>query len=264
MLHRPPLTQFFSAATLIGFTGALLAGISPAVAQLEGVTTFNIPDQDAPGNRTSGGIRSDTCADTADTSGLMALVPDTNVGLTTKSNPDLFAYVPPNNAERAELRIFSESTGEEVYAGTVSLPANASGADYANKAAVVSMPLSSGAVSLQPGENYLWALMLVCNGENRAEDIVVQAVVQQIGDDYISSLPEDVSKSLSTVNYSSDDEKLATYSSAGLWQDLLAELAPLADADPAVYGSVWIDLLTNQGMGSVAEMPVYTSSLSAL
>ena len=253
-----------SLAALSALVSLLGLNLSPASAQIETVVNFQAPPMDSPGNREAGGQRDDSCADVTDTTGLIALVPDTNIGLTTQASPNLFAYVPSNNAERAELRIFQEATGEEVFAGQVVLPENPIGSAYQYQAAIVSMPLLSGPVTLESDENYLWALMLVCNVDNRAADIVVDVVVQRVGDNYLNTLPPEVNKQLINLGSASKDEKLATYSSAGVWQDLLLELSALVQESSGVYGTTWMELLTNQGMGTIADAPIYESSLHPL
>lgn len=259
-----PLAKLFATALLV-VASPITLGFQPATAQAAApidVTNFNIPPQGAPGNREAGGLRSDTCADTStDAAGLMAIVPNTNVGLTLQASPHLFAYVPPNNATRAELLILHETTQETVFDGEISLPADTSGSSYQNKASIVDIPLASAAITLQPNESYLWALMLVCNDENRAEDIVVQTVVQRVGDNYRNTLPDEVNKQLDSLDSVSMNEQLAAYSSAGLWQDLLAELLTLTQTDATTYTSLWSGLLTNQGMSAISDMPVYTTTL---
>ncbi|HIK43534.1 MAG TPA: DUF928 domain-containing protein [Leptolyngbyaceae cyanobacterium M65_K2018_010] len=236
----------------------------PAQAQLSTELSFQAPPVGSPGNREAGGVRSDTCANTSEQAGLTALVPATNVGLTTQATPQLFAYIPTNNAIFAELRLIQESTGDEVYMANVSMPAvSTPGAAYAHQGSILNLSLPAS-VTLAPGENYLWALMLVCNPDNRAEDIVVTAVVQRADQGYLSTLSAEVGKQLSAVGTASEGEKLITYSSAGLWQDLLTELFALVKADPATYGPVWRDLLTDQGLGAIANAPLYSSSLTVV
>lgn len=246
----------------------LLSAFLPLEVQVASAQArFNAPQRiSAPGNRESGALRSDTCASTTAHSGLTAIVPETNVGLTTQAGPTLFAYVPPNNAEWAELRLFEEASGEEVLAAKVALPtATDSTADYQHVASVVSIPLpASGESALATGKSYLWALMVVCNGDNRAEDIVVTSVVQRVGDDYLQTLSPEVAQKLNAVASASDEEKLSTYGSAGIWQDLLSEVASLAEADPSTYEATWVSLLTDQGLSGIATAPIYESSLSPL
>lgn len=228
--------------------------INVAVAQVQ----FNAPPVSAPGNRESGASRSDTCAMTIDDSGLTAVIPESNVGFTTKASPSFLAYVPANNAERVEFRLFEEETGDEVYVGQVPLPVASSGASYSYMSSVVSfsMPQDNTMVSLEPGKSYLWALILVCNGNNRAEDIVVTGVVQRPAPDYFAGLAPEVQDQLAAIDTSSPAEQLATYGEAGIWQDLIAMLAVLANRDPSLYQSDWNTLLEQQGLGAIANRPI--------
>jgi hypothetical protein len=248
---------FASLLSLVGLCAAL-----PAQAQIPTELSFQAPPVGSPGNREAGSGRSDTCAALTEQAGLTAIVPETNVGLTTQAAPPLFAYIPTNNAAFAELRLLKEATGEDVYVSQVSMPA-ATTPGYAHKASILSLDLPA-TVTLEPGESYLWALMLVCNPDNRAEDIVVTAVVQRADNGYLSTLPTEVSSQLNGIDTASPSEKLTIYSSAGLWQDLLAQLSTLATADPATYQAVWSDLLTSQGLGAIADAPLYPSQLTAL
>lgn len=261
------MVQFISSPSSLKYFAGLLGLVSlcatlPAQAQIPTELSFQAPPVGSPGNREAGSGRSDTCADLTEQAGLTAIVPETNVGLTTQASPQLFAYIPTNNAAFAELRLLKESTGEDVYISEVSMPA-ATTPGFAHKASILSLTLPA-TVALEPGENYLWALMLVCNDTNRAEDIVVTAVVQRADSDYLSTLSTEVSDQLSALDSASAGEKLTLYSSAGLWQDLLAQLSTLATADPATYGSVWSDLLTSQGLGAIADAPLYPSQLTTL
>lgn len=249
-----PLLSLLTASSVLGI------GLQSANAQLATPLNFDPPPMSTPGNREAGALRSDTCADTANASGIMALVPDTNVGLTAAASPDLFAYIPPNNAEKAELRVFKEATGEEVYAGEFTLPENGTSTDYPYGASVVKLPLSATPVALEPGESYLWAVFVVCDSTNRAQDMVVDVVVQQADENYFRTLSTDVKAQLDTLTTASSEDKVLTYGAAGLWQDLLSELS----SDPTAYGEVWAKLLTDQGMGAIADAPIYTTTLTPI
>ncbi len=256
-------------AILLGQLSLLSLTMQSASAQIETVVNFQPPPMSSPGNREAGGQRSDTCVDTADTTGLVALVPDTHISLTTAASPNLLAYVPPNNAQRAELRILKEATGEAVFIGQVALPENTTPeatahASYRYQAAIANIPLAAQPVVLEPGESYIWALMLVCNSDNRAEDIVVDVVIRRADEDYLSTLSHDVTEQLINIEMATDEVKLITYSSAGIWQDLVSELAVLMQQQPERYKPTWSELLTNQGMAAIVNAPIYESDLQSL
>lgn len=246
--------------SVLAFAGIVGTAFLPANAQLGTNLNFQAPDMGTTGNREAGAQRNDTCVDTSQASGMMALVPDSNIGLTAEASPDLFAYIPPNKAEKAELRIFNEATGEEVYAGEFTLPENSASADYPYGASVVKLPLSGASVRLDAGEPYIWAVFVVCDSANRAQDIVVDVTVQRADESYVNTLSADIKAQLDTIEMASSEDKVLAYSSAGLWHDLLSELS----SDPVVYSEVWADLLIDQGMEAIADAPVFTTTFSAI
>ncbi len=228
--------------------------------------SFKAPRMGSPGNREAGAARSDTCAATNGT-GLMAVLPSTNLGLTTKAYPTFFAYIPPNNAETAEFRLIEEETGQEVFAGQVQMPkADNANSTYKYKASVVgiSLPPTGFAEGLKSGKNYQWALMVVCNSKNRAEDIVVTGAVQRINHEYAKSLDPETTKKLNSLNNIPATERVAIYGAAGIWQDLLADVATLVKKNPATYSKEWKSLLTDEGMGSIATAPIVESKVEPL
>lgn len=235
--------------------------MEPAIAQVP----FEAPPVSAPGNRESGSSRSDTCATTLNEAGLTAVIPETNVGLTTKALPVFFAYVPANNAEWVEFRLFDEETGAEMYVGQVALPV-ATDAEYRYAPSLVSLsiPEEEAAIALEAGKRYLWALMLVCNGENRAEDIVVTGVVQRPEATYFESLEPSIQDQLSSVSQLAPADQLMVYGEAGLWHDLLEVLASLATSDPTAYQNDWSTLLAAQGLGAIANAPIVFTKIDPL
>ncbi|MDX2228034.1 MAG: DUF928 domain-containing protein [Leptolyngbyaceae cyanobacterium bins.349] len=228
---------------------------------------FRPPRSGAPGNREAGASRSDTCAATADRSGLLALLPTSNLGLTTKAFPTFFAYIPPNNAQRAEFRLLEEGSQKEVFTGQVMLPqADSPNPNYRHKASIVelTLPQSGIASGLTAGKKYVWALMMVCNPNNRAEDIVVIGGIERIGDEYVKSLDPQTQLKLKSVSQAPGPERLSVYGAAGIWQDLLADVATLMRKNPSSYSDDWKSLLGEQGLGAIATAPIVVSQLEPI
>ncbi len=262
MNNRSHFVLGLSLSALV-FSAPFLAATDVALAG----SSFRPPRSGAPGNREAGAARSDTCASTASSKGLTALIPSSNLGLTTKAFPTFFAYIPENNAQKAEFRLLEEGSGKTVFIGQIPLPqAHAANSTYKNKASVVSMSLPKSAVpdGLQTGKNYVWALMVVCNSKNRAEDIVITSVVQRVGDDYIKTLDPETKQKLNRVNQASPQEKVSIYGSAGIWNDMLADIAALMQKNPATYGKEWKDLLSDQGLGAIATVPIIEVNLEPI
>ncbi len=245
--------------TALSITSPLLAIIPASIAQAQ----FNPPPVGAPGNREAGAARSDTCASTASTNGLMAVIPTSNIGLTNQAHPTFFAYVPPNNADRTEFRLIDEATNQDVYTGQVQLPTtDPADTAYKHKAAVVSFALPSQATDLEVGKKYLWALMLVCNAKNRAEDVVVTGVIQRASQEYLQTLAPAVKQKLSTVSTASTQDQISIYGAAGIWHDMLNQAASVQN-QPAKL-SPWSTLLAKQGLESISTVPLFQSTVTPL
>lgn len=261
MKIRP--VSFLSASLLmILFSASILAVADVAIAS----SKFKAPKVGAPGNREAGASRSDTCASTMSSNGLTAILPASNLGLTTKAHPTFFAYIPSNNAIRAEFRLMEEETGEEVFVGQIEMPkAEDANATYQYKASVVKilLPKTISGKGLEAGKNYLWAVMVVCNAKNRAEDIVVTGVIQRVNGEYTQTLDSETKQKLNNVNEASDREKLSIYASAGIWHDMLANVSTLLKQNPA-YVEEWKNLLSDQGLGAIAAVPVVESKIEPL
>lgn len=228
---------------------------------------FKPPKSGAPGNREAGAARSDTCASTAKSNGLTAMLPTSNLGLTTRPFPTFFAYIPPNNAQSAEFRLIEEEDDQEIFVGQVQMPRSSGAkADYKYQSAVLSLPLPTAGLGegLKPGKRYLWAVLLVCNAKNRAEDIVVTGVVQRVGAVYLKGLDAETQRKLNGINQASAQEKLNIYGAAGIWHDLLADVATLRQKNPTSYTGEWQSLLSEQGLSSLSPIPVVEGKLEPL
>lgn len=257
MMHRLRSLLKCSTAVLV-LTLPLVTGLE-AVAQVR----FFAPPVGAPGNREAGTSRSETCASPDGGQRLTAVVPETNVGLTTKAFPTFFAYLPANNAAGAELHLYEEASGQQVYVSQVELPAPDETAEYRYQPAVLQLTASEG-VTLEPGTNYIWALMLVCNAEDREDDVIAIGVVQRTDAAYLNGLPISLRGQLGGAESASPQDKLATYGRAGIWHELLETLAPLVKSNPGAYQSDWAGLLEQQGLGAIADAPIITSEVNPL
>jgi hypothetical protein len=254
-----PIFSWF--ALLLSIPGLFLSDVAIAG------SGFQPPKSGAPGNREAGAARSDSCASTANSSGLTALLPTSNLGLTTKPFPTFYVFIPANNAQKVEFRLLEEVSGQEIFTGQVSMPkAEMPNADYKHKASIVelALPQTGNPKGLAEGKNYLWALLVVCNAQNRAEDIVITGVVQRIGEEYVKTLDPQIQLKLKSVNRVSAQERLSVYGSAGIWQDLLADVASLMQKNPASYSDNWKTLLSEQGLAAIATTPIVESKLEPL
>ncbi|WP_413198508.1 DUF928 domain-containing protein [Nostoc piscinale] len=158
-----------------------------------------------------------------------ALIPESQLGLTTVSNPSLFFYVPQTSAPELELVVQNE-TEQEVY--TQKYKPN-------NRAGIISirLPINSLAVNKQ----YKWTFSVICNPTDKSQNKVVAGVVQRV-------LPDlQLVKKLQQANR---QERAVLYAAAGIWHDALATVAQrryLFPKNPEI-ASDWQELLTTPGI----------------
>lgn len=205
---------------------------------------FNAPSIGAPGNRESGASRSAPCA-TSDR-GLLALLPETNIGLTTEAYPSFFAYVPPSSAEIAEFLLYEEGTDQLIYSTSLEINGESG-------IASVKLPVDADIPSLEVGKNYYWYFTVVCDQDDRSGDMTVQGTVQRV------ALNADLARQLASA---SAPERAAIYAQAGIWQDALASLAALNQREPnnPSNRSSWNSLLTAVGLQEIADEQLFTNN----
>lgn len=233
VLFRPAATSvslFLSVALLATFS-------QPTLAQS---IRFNAPSTlGAPGNREAGAVRSATC--TTSERGLLALVPETNLGLTTETHPTFYVYLPPSTAETGEFALYQEGTNELVYAKSF---------DIKGETGIFGVNLSpeESSSGLAVDHQYYWYFTIVCDPNDRASDVTIQGNIQRVAvspavaNQLRSASPKDVPE---------------VYAAAGIWYDALASLAALNYLNPQDTSaqSGWSSLLSAVGLQVLANEP---------
>lgn len=201
---------------------------------------FNSSNVGAPGNRESGSARSVPCVTTD--RGLVALIPEDNVGLTTTAYPTIFAYLPPSTARVAEFTLFDEETNEEIYRTTLDLPAQPG-------IFSVSVPADGSVAALEVGRKYYWYFTVICNPDKREEDMLVQGNIERV------VLSPEVQARIAAADLAGQP---AIYAEAGIWQDTIETLHTLWQANPddAVIRQEWASLLESVGLEAIATEPI--------
>ncbi len=198
--------------------GSLVLSALPALGQ----TAFrlNLPDLRAPGNRESGATRSTTCIASSDN--LVALIPDSNYGLTQSGHPTFYFYLPPTEAPLVKFVMYNEKTNELFYEGQFRIRGESG-------VLGVTLPDNGLQKSLEVGESYVWYLSVVCNPDaiDQSANPVVEATVERI-----APLPE--------AEQSASADLPRVYAEAGIWYDALAASAELRPSD---NGASWNTLL---------------------
>lgn len=189
----------------------------------------------SPGRRIAGGSRSieqDSCS--SKKSNLTAVVPNSNIGLTTQANPIFFVYIPQTSAQTLELAVRDESqpglntkTYKQIYKPS-------------GKAGIVGIPIT--ATSLEVGKKYRWFFTIICNSRERSKDRVVYGNIKRI------TVEPQLARKLEN---STPQQRANLYAEAGIWQDSIANLAQSLSANPnnPELKADWQALLTSKSVG---------------
>lgn len=129
--------------------------------------------QGLPGRRISGASRlpSSACAQNAEP--LVAIVPETNLGKTAVDKPTLWLSVPDvASSKQLEFYLF-DSQDDIIYQTTVMVEPTTD---------LVGLDLSTmaNAPTLEVNSRYRWAASIVCNPDNRSENISVEGWVDRV------------------------------------------------------------------------------------
>ncbi|MBU7586266.1 MAG: DUF928 domain-containing protein [Nostoc sp. TH1S01] len=231
LLPRKFLSTAISA--IVGL--AIVSAVVPVQAEVK----INLPDLGkGPGRRVPGGSRGVNCV--AKNQYLTAIVPMSNIGLTTVADPTLYFYIPVNQAPEVEL-VLQDENEQEIYKQKYKPNGNAG-------VVGVSLPANT----LAKGQKYRWNFSIICNTQDRSLDKLVQGTIQRVDDPQLMSKAEKASP----------QERLKLYADAGMWYDTLATLAQLRYSRPqdSALKADWVSLLTTEGVKldtEVAQAPLF-------
>lgn len=176
---------------------------------------------------------------------LTALVPQTNISITSFEYPTFFFYIPDVNLElvaTAKL-ILLNSDEEEVYEKTVKL-------NSPDKVVSIDFYNSPGLPPLKIGEPYYWEFVITFGEDTTRESVTsVSGWIKRV------SLNSKLQHELNTAL---PQEKPAIYASNGFWHEALTSLAKLRCSYPneATYRSDWESLLQQVELPRIATKPL--------
>ncbi len=214
--------------------------------RIGGGTRESLPDrrigegtrEGLPGRRIGGGTRG--CS--LDPKNLVALMPDNNFGLTKEAHPNFFFYL-PKTSEKTMVEFVLQDDKSNLLSETTFMTSNSTGVVN------VSLPNSGSFPSLAVGKKYHWYLSIICEEDNRANDIFVDGWIERI------ELAPELAKKL---EHSSPTERAVLYASNGLWYDALTTLAELLDTYPndSRFTASWKQLLQSVSLDTIAQEPL--------
>lgn len=194
--------------------------------------------QGLPGNRISGGTRSGC---TAGEKALTAIIPENNVWVTTAAYPQFYFYLPKAaDAQEVEFVLRNEED-QQVYEKTFTMSGDAG---------IVSLSLleSDPLPALEKDKHYRWYLSVICNTQNRSQDLVVEGWIQRV------DMNQNVT---SRLDQTDPKTKANLYLEAGIWHEALNTLAQLRREQPQdnLVSNQWKQLLQSIGLEAMAQEP---------
>ncbi|MDJ0619302.1 MAG: DUF928 domain-containing protein [Calothrix sp. MO_192.B10] len=220
--------------------------IKPGVAEIPGIKpiSFTPPNRDrmAPGHSKGGASRGNCDIDKTKsiTESITPLMPKSNIGLTQKSNPSVFVYLPQNSGKEATF-VIKKQNGDVHYQADLTLPQQ--------KPGVMKIDIPKGA-ELVKGTKYKWFMVFSCDQELTVDSPNVEGVIERV-----SSTSNIISQ-----NKPKGLQSVKNLAQAGLWFDTVHALAELRQSQPknVEFNKAWKALLEdkNVGLKELAEQPL--------
>ncbi|AFY41524.1 DUF928 domain-containing protein [Nostoc sp. PCC 7107] len=186
------------------------------------------PSLGSPNRRVPAATRGGTCI--AKDQILTALIPQSNLGLTTVGNPTLYFFIPQNAATNLELVIQNDNRdGQTVYQQKYQ-PNTTAG--------VIGIHLPPDTIAVN--QKYRWTFSIKCNPNDPSLDKLVQGTIQRLENSLL----------MSKLAQATPQERVLLYADAGIWHDALDTLAKLRYARPhdLTLKADWEALLTAPGV----------------
>lgn len=195
----------------------------------------------APGNREAAATRDPSCPNVEDKPPLTALIPATNVGLTTNDRPTFWFYVPyPPTLQRPVEFVLYGKNDEEVYKTTFQLQGTPG---------IVSLNLPETLPPLESGKRYSWRFSFLCNLAKPDEIRSVKGWVKR-------DTPNP--KLQRQLEAATPRDRIALYAANGFWYDTLSAIAQLIRTYPqdSALSADWASVLQSVGLDEITSAPI--------
>ncbi|WP_242037857.1 DUF928 domain-containing protein [Tolypothrix sp. FACHB-123] len=205
----------------------------------------NQPKEGLPGRRIGGGTRGE-CSSNAGR--LMALVPQNNLALTQQAYPNILFHIPQTSKPTTIEFVLQDDSRKSVYEKTFTKDASNTKADAGE---IINLRWLDAQFlpELAIDKKYHWYLSIICDPENRANDIVVHGWIKRV------AVEPNLAKKIERASLV---ERAHIYAQAGLWQDALATLAELRYSQPqdSQLAASWTQLLNSEKLSAIAQEPL--------
>ncbi|WP_346291086.1 DUF928 domain-containing protein [Sphaerothrix gracilis] len=205
---------------------------------------FSPPNLGRPGRRVGGGTRGG-CA-SGNPARLTALLPDSNLGLTTQAYPTFYWFMPQNSAQLMEFSLYQAGAAtterQLIYRSTFTVSREAGIASLA-------LPESAGLPPLEIDQDYQWSVALICNAEARQQDLRIDGWIRRV--EPTADLAAQLATEPAAVH-------AALYADEGLWFEAIDRLVALRQAHPdsLTVTERWTEFLTSVELEAIAAQPL--------
>jgi Domain of Unknown Function (DUF928) len=206
----------------------------------QGRSRFNrldFSDVGRPRKRRGGGSRGSCLV--ANKPPLIALVPNTGVGLTVAKSPTFWFYVPYTLTPDYSVEfVLKDNKDNIVYKNKFSVKGTPPG--------IVNLRLPS-TISLKAGQDYDWYFLIHCDAQNQDSFVYVNGLVRRVE-------RPDLERQLRST---SPQDRMARYKAEGIWYEALTGMAERISGSPqdAKIRQDWVHLLQSVGLEEVASEP---------
>jgi hypothetical protein len=166
---------------------------------------------------------------------LMALVPNTNTGLTLAERPTFWIYLPKTTAKQIVLSIREAGIKDHAQ---IYLPTP-------EDSGVVGFQLPATGPALEIGKTYQWAVVLICGARPSPNDPAIAAWVRRIAP-------------MQPLKKGTILEQAAWYGEQGIWYDAIAALAEVRRTKHQDKGltDIWTNFLNSAGLEEISREPL--------
>ncbi|MGF1539003.1 MAG: DUF928 domain-containing protein [Pleurocapsa sp.] len=173
---------------------------------------------------------------------IVAIIPENTVTLTASTAPKLFFYISETSQERTLEFVLRNEEDKLIYEAFLTTDGRG--------IVSVEIPPEVQANLLQEKQDYHWYLSMICNAEQRSQDLVVEGWMRPSQIDPITK------KQLAEADVI---EQAELYNQQGLWHDALLVLAERKHN--YAVAAKWSELLNSVGLGELASKPFVPSKL---
>ncbi|MEB3211721.1 MAG: DUF928 domain-containing protein [Leptolyngbyaceae bacterium] len=200
-------------------------------------TNFAPSNNGVPSDTVGGGSRnSGMCPTNSDSYGtrLTPIVADNSQNLTTLERPSVLVHIQNESVSQLFLSVKDEQ-GNYEYQTLVSIP---------EESGILNITLPDDAPPLVIGNTYQWSLVIVCGESLRADDPLVQGLIQRVEG--------------TATGQGASMNQVVEYGNLGVWYDTIATLATIRQAQPedAELLSMWNQLLTEVELDELGSAPL--------